>query len=392
MLPGTFTLAVFLGCTLLSLSASATTLYIWRNADGSFVFTDDPKGAPPNVQVRVWPERNVSPAQPTPEPAPDAIVAVPPSEESPDVATQGEFVVRLVEELGLEDRANPDQAKDILTKVRIAPRLGRWDLDQPMTSELTLRLRSLTVAAAAEGWMTLTPEEGLLAFDTTAALLGVTIPETGELDHSSGEASSAIDDVPPFVYVAPPPPEVYPYYLWQPVANGYWWNGLLVSGVYILDLDRYARHHDRHRHAYWRHPDGNAGMTPQRIEHHLRRHMMPKEPRFRDSPRPHRDPGAPGYRSPGPGKRPSVSPTSTTVNHNRTVRGAALSRSRNGVPTVGLPHANRPGVPSANTRVFASPQAAPSRDGRSGPSDGRKPVGGGGTGHGQIRGWAFSSR
>ncbi|MEW6681576.1 MAG: DUF4124 domain-containing protein [Nitrospirota bacterium] len=42
----------------MSASASATTLYTWRNTDGSVMFTDDPKGAPPNVQVHRYGDRH----------------------------------------------------------------------------------------------------------------------------------------------------------------------------------------------------------------------------------------------------------------------------------------------------------------------------------------------
>jgi hypothetical protein len=118
MVPSIFALIVLLVGAFLWMSAPAfaTTLYAWRNADGSFVFTDNPRGAPPDVQVRVWDEWNPPESQPTlePKPAPNAIAAVPPVEEFPDVVTQGEFAVRLVEELGLQDRPDRDRAADIL--------------------------------------------------------------------------------------------------------------------------------------------------------------------------------------------------------------------------------------------------------------------------------------
>ena len=54
-----------------------------------------------------------------------------------------------------------------------------------MSPELTVRLRKLTVAAADRGWITLTPEQGLLAFDTASALVGLTIPVTTGVEETS---------------------------------------------------------------------------------------------------------------------------------------------------------------------------------------------------------------
>lgn len=392
MPPSVFALVVLLvfSLPLMSASASATTLYTWRNTDGSVMFTDDPKGAPPDVQVHVWAEWDVPQSQPAPESVPNAIAAVPPPmEESPDVVTQGEFAARLVEELGLEDGPDADEATGILTKVRIAPRLGRWEPDEPMTPELTMRLRSLTVAAAAEGWIALTPDEGLLAFDTTAALLGVAIPEAGEADRSSGESGSPIDDMPPLVYLTPPPSEVYPYYLWQPVAGGYWWNGVFVSGIFVLDLGRYGDRHDRHRLKHKYHWDGHTAMTTDRIGHHFREHVTPSHA-FKTPPRPHRNPGAPeSYGSRGPQRRPSVAFASPTVSQNRIFRTSAPSGGRDRVSRAGQPRASRPGVRTIHPHAFASERAVVSTDGSSHP-DGRRIGAGHGKSHG--RGFLHSAR
>lgn len=62
---------------LISVPADATTLYTWHNADGSITFTDDPKNAPPDAQVRVWADIAFTPPTPEPEPTPTEVAAVP---------------------------------------------------------------------------------------------------------------------------------------------------------------------------------------------------------------------------------------------------------------------------------------------------------------------------
>ena len=287
MFPSPFALAILVSLLSISTPVSATTLYTWRDADGSIMFTDSPRGAPPDVQVRVWAKVESVPSPPTPPvtpalestPVPDPPVI---GAQSAQPVTQGEFAVHLAEELALGEHSDEDEAADLLSRIRIAPRLGRWELDQPMTPELTLRLRNLTVASAAEGWIAVTPEEGLLAFDTTAALLGVTIPETVDSDASDEDALLPVADTPPLVYVAEPPVAVSPYYVWQPWPGGYWWNGVIVSGVFVLDVDRFVTHRHQHR----RHHD--AALAPDRIGHRVQRHVAKSRHVFKDASRPDR--------------------------------------------------------------------------------------------------------
>jgi hypothetical protein len=346
------------------------------------MFTDNHKGAPPDVQVHVWAEANAPQSPPAPEFAPNAIAAVPPIEEPRDVVTQGDFAVQLVEELGLKDRPDADEATDILARSgsRRAWAVGTGRADDAGSHDPP---RSLTVAAAAEGWVTLTPEEGLLAFDTSAALLGVTIPETGDPGTRSDESSSPIVDMPPLMYLAPPPPDIYPYYLWQPVTGGYRWNGVFVSGVFILDLDRYSGRHHRPRH---KHGHDHATMTAERIGHHFGKHMAANQHEFKDSARPHRSPASSGSYGPRrPQERPLVAPRSMTSAH-RILRGSRPPEDGDSVSRVG-PRQIRPGVRSINTRAVASEQTVFSTDGSS-DSEGRR----GGAGRGPSRGRGFSSR
>lgn len=212
---------------------SATPIYAWQDTNGVITFSDNPANAPRDAHVEVWAE--YSNPQTVSETPPIETVPAEVPEQSLQVVTQGEFAIQLVRELGLGEQPSAKEAVDILTSVRIAPPLGRWEPDQPMTPELTVRLRTLTVAAAKMGWITITPEQALLAFDTAAALLDVPIPVTKSPDTS--ESSYPIVEVPPLVYLYPPPPAVYPYYTWVPVVGGFWWSNFLFPGFFVLNVD-----------------------------------------------------------------------------------------------------------------------------------------------------------
>jgi uncharacterized membrane protein YgcG len=235
---------------------AGATIYSWEDESGAVTFSDDPTRAPSDAQVKVWSSYSAPPTTPearpaettasaaiqnTVETAPDEMTQ---DQESPLVATQGEFAVELVAELGLGMEVGEEEAIDLLTRARIAPPLGEWEPDQPMTPELTVRLRTLTVAATQEGWLSLTPEQALLAFDTTAALLGVAIPATPAPESPENPDSDL--DVPPLVYVTPPPPAVVSYYSWFPVAGGFWWYGTWFDGFFILtNFHSHPFHHHR---------------------------------------------------------------------------------------------------------------------------------------------------
>jgi hypothetical protein len=241
---------------LLTSHPTGATIYSWEDESGNVTFTDDPTGAPSDAQVKVWSSYSDPTAAPDVRPvetttseaiqdememAPDETMD---DQESPHVATQGEFAVELVAELGLGKTVNEEAAIDLLTRARIAPPLGEWEPGVPMTPELTVRLRTLTVASTQEGWLSLTPDQALLAFDTTAALLGVAIPATpgpeAPLDTSS------VVDVPPLVYVTPPPPAVITYYSWVPLTDGFWWYGTWFNGFFVLtDFHFRPFHHHR---------------------------------------------------------------------------------------------------------------------------------------------------
>ena len=186
---------------------SETTVYSWQDESGALSFSDNPANAPSDALMDIL--SHGEEIQTVSETESTQIVAPQPPEPVLMIVTQGEFAVRLVEELGLAEEPTADEAADILVSARISPKLGQWDLDQPMSPELTVRLRKLTVAAADRGWITLTPEQSLLAFDTASALMGLTIPVTTDVKETS-YAPVPIAETPPLVYVETPPPAIYP--------------------------------------------------------------------------------------------------------------------------------------------------------------------------------------
>ncbi len=176
-LPLTVTAALLLIAP--SLTWADSSVYSWRDADGTMTFTDNPALAPEGVKV-------------------DVRTYVSSREDFPRAVTQREFARRLAIELGLGDRFTAKQAADALAAVGIAPQLGTWELDEPMTPSLMARLRTLTVGAAVAGKIVLDPDQALFAFDSTAALVGIKIRDT---DTTAPEPETAIAPTP--VYVAP---------------------------------------------------------------------------------------------------------------------------------------------------------------------------------------------
>lgn len=165
-------------------------IYVWKDANGVTNFTDNPGTIPGGVKVEV---RSYG----APEPVTEA-------SRPPEVVTQGEFAVRLATELGLGEGLTPVQAADLLSRMRIAPRLGNWELDAPLRQGLLSRLRKLTVAAAIAGRIPIEPEEALFAFDSATALVGISLPEVATED--APELSRRVAEEPPLpVYVAPAP-------------------------------------------------------------------------------------------------------------------------------------------------------------------------------------------
>jgi hypothetical protein len=168
-------------------------VYIWKDAKGVTNFTDDRAKVPDGVRFEVRTYGGSSAA------------AEPPGQRA---VTQGEFARQLAAELGLGPNLTEERAADALSRVRIGPPLGEWELDAPLTRALLNRLRKLTVGAAQAGTISLAPEEALFAFDSATSLVGVSIRQaTGP--RASAPAQPGAAPAPVTVYMVPPAPVVY---------------------------------------------------------------------------------------------------------------------------------------------------------------------------------------
>ncbi|TAK05918.1 MAG: DUF4124 domain-containing protein [Candidatus Manganitrophaceae bacterium] len=250
-------------------SPAGAEIYTWRDSDGVLNATNSRDNVPPHVKVEVLPdlpripESTVAKAVPeppktevAPAPAPMPVTA---TEENR--VTEGRFVVALAGELGLGRDLTVEEAADLLTQIRVIPPLGRWKFEEPMTPELAARLRALTVSAAQRGVLSIQPEEALLAFDATAALLNVPIAAGGDV--LSDRAASTLVDSPPLILIQPPPVQIVSSYVWVPVEPGFVWNGVRCTGFFVLnqrhggrfvflDRDRIAhRFTDRVHGRFW---------------------------------------------------------------------------------------------------------------------------------------------
>jgi len=220
------------------MEAALSEIYIWKDSEGITTFSDNPSIAPDPAKVDLWSERTSVGA--VSERDLSGVDSEGTLEEPQGNVTQGEFAIQLARELGLGENLGPKEAAQILSDIRIAPILGNWELDKALTPDLTSRLRTLTVAAAQMQWITIKPEQALMAFDTTSALLGVDIPLVE--DKEAPESSQPLVDIPPLVYISPPPPLISSYYSWIPFSSGFLWQGAIIHGIFTLQRPHLNAH------------------------------------------------------------------------------------------------------------------------------------------------------
>jgi len=390
---GLLVLCILPAAFVLRPASSTASIYSWRDSSGVTTYSNNPPTNSGNAQVAVRttepaPLERLGPASSGTMLANADQPQIP--ERSPYMATQAEFAVQLVKELGLGQPADASQAADVLTNLRIVPALGEWNFDQPMTPELTIRLRQLTVAAAGRGAITITPEQALLAFDTTAALLNVDIPASNDQDTVS-DAPYPIADLPPLIDFSSPPPSFYPYYIWTPIAGGFWWVNAFFPGFYVLNVGLFCNHYADHYygHSYYNpykhdgyHRDYSgsrarfASIDPGHISHHVQGHIEDHALRSRpayDAARATSSPGQPrvsftsmrsgqtGLRASEPAHYPRASSARLTSArqtfarpmtgrrtpsfYNSTAPRFPRSMSRTAFPTGSTRHINSAGVP-----------------------------------------------
>ena len=168
-------LALFFALFAIAVSPAYSTIYVWKDANGVNNATDDPRRIPSGVRIQTLSYDAVTPAKKeTLASVNESETWIPTTEaKTSDHVSQGEFAALLAAELGLGDGLSPQAAADVLADALIAPRLGKWDLDAPMTQGLLDRLGNLTLAAAKAGRIPIGLDEARFAFDSATALAGI---------------------------------------------------------------------------------------------------------------------------------------------------------------------------------------------------------------------------
>ncbi len=203
-----------LGSLLVLLTMTAgpayATIYVWKDAKGVNNATDDPRNIPGGVRVRTLSYDAVTPAREHVLPSVDESEAWVPASgaKTSEHVSQGEFAVLLAAELGLGDGLSPQAAANTLSDVLIAPRLGRWDLNAPMTQGLLDRLGNLTLAAANARRIPIGLDEARFAFDGATALAGISghfveAPLPRYVEHIVVRERIIVVEDHPFVHVDP---------------------------------------------------------------------------------------------------------------------------------------------------------------------------------------------
>ncbi len=168
-------LVLLLALLTMTVGPAYSTIYVWKDANGVNNASDDPRRIPSGVRVQTLSYDAVTPAKKeTLASVDESDTWIPTTEaKTSDHVSQGEFAALLAAELGLGDGLTPQAAADVLADALIAPRLGHWDLNAPMTQGLLDRLGNLTLAAARAGRIPIGLDEARFAFDSATALAGI---------------------------------------------------------------------------------------------------------------------------------------------------------------------------------------------------------------------------
>jgi hypothetical protein len=197
-----------------------------------------------------------------------------PASQAPSVAQplvrEGDFAMKLAEQLKLGPAQNEAEAESILTSTGIAPKNG-WIADYPVTPDVIGELQNAVGEAAESGRLSISKDEAASAFEDLASAEGLPIMASAEGDYADSEpasgygsysSSGVINDYysnegPPIVTYYPPPVDYYSMYAWVPYP--FWWSGFWFPGFFCLhDFDRIIvighKHHrftNHHFHPRW---------------------------------------------------------------------------------------------------------------------------------------------
>lgn len=211
------------------------------------------------------------------------------SAHDPPVVREGDFAVKLAEELGLGEIADEDDAGRLLAEIGVSPGNG-WIADYPVTPVILAELRQAVVASAESGRLALNYNEAVEAFDRLALDLGLSVDEAAELrydmeppagkyspDEAPNDGSAEIPgdygtDEPPVMTYHPPPSLYYSYYDWVPYP--FYFSRSYFPGFFILHDFNRVHTFDRHVHRKHKHKQFGFQNRPKRkfiSNHHWNR-------------------------------------------------------------------------------------------------------------------------
>lgn len=197
-----------------------------------------------------------------------------PASQPPSVAQtlirEGDFAMKLAEQLKLGPAQSEAEAESALTSTGVAPKNG-WIADYPVTPDIIGELQNAVGEAAESGRLPINKDEAVKTFQDLALAEGMPIMASAEGDYAGSEPAGgygsysspeAVNDYynnegPPIVTYYPPPPDYYYMYAWVPYP--FWWSGFWFPGFFCLhDFDRVIiighRHHrftNHHFHPRW---------------------------------------------------------------------------------------------------------------------------------------------
>jgi len=160
---------------------------------------------------------------------------------------EGDFAIRLAEQLNLGTPADEETAEDMLARMGVAP-LNGWLSDYPVTPQIIGQLQESVSSAAAEGKLPMTADQAVQGLYSLTARYE--LPTPVDLRSSPATDAGAQQTAPPqqqanpavinnyygnygppvVTYYAPPPDYLY-LYAWVPYP--YWWYGFWFPGFYI---------------------------------------------------------------------------------------------------------------------------------------------------------------
>ncbi len=182
----------------------------------------------------------------------------PPPVEQP-LVREGEFAVKLATALNLTSSQNEAAAENYLASINITPRNG-WIADYPMTPDIIAEIRGSAARSASSGKLHISATNADGIVDKVSIAMNLPVKVAGQnynYESGSGYQSSSVAPPPkvseylePYViddyYYANEPPVVTYYpppegfaYLYDWVADPFWWDGYGFGGFFILvDFDR----------------------------------------------------------------------------------------------------------------------------------------------------------